>query len=137
MKIFLLPLCAAMLVSGPVLASDPCPKFSPGDAYPWQTGERMPGDFWADALIDVDSKGTPTRCRTGAGNMKREQRFWYCNAVMKDARYSPVIKDGVAVSFKVKTVFVLPGRRHREADKAARSRFFAEHPEEKTICYPD
>ena len=136
MRYFLLPLCAAILISGPAAANDPCPKFSPGDAYPWQTNDKMPGDSWADALVDVDSKGAPIRCRTAAGNMKPEKRFWYCNAIMKDARYPPVIKDGVAVPFTVKTVLVLPGRKHSDADKAARKRFFAEHPNERTVCYP-
>ena len=136
MKPARLPLaCAALLAGLPAAAQDHCPVLKPGDSYPWQTTEHMPGDFWADLLIDLDAKGRPIRCRIAAGNLKNELGFWFCNAMMKDGQYEPILKDGVAVPGTVKRHMTMPGKRHRDADKAARKRYLAAHPHEKR-CYP-
>ncbi|TGX52564.1 hypothetical protein E5A73_12970 [Sphingomonas gei] len=94
----------------------------------------MPGDFWADMLIDLDAKGKPLRCRIAKGNLKNELGFWFCNAMMKDGEYEPVLQDGVAVTGTVKRQMRMPGKRRRDADAAARKRYLAAHPEEKA-CY--
>jgi hypothetical protein len=36
----------------------------------------------------------------------------------------------------VKSNFLLIGRKHRQADEVARKRYFAEHPDERSSCYP-
>ncbi len=126
---------AVLLIAGPAIAQDRCPKLAPGDSYPWQSSEPMPGDFWADMLIDLDAKGKPLRCRIAKGNLKNELGFWFCNALMKDGLYEPILRDGVAVPGTVKRHMRMPGKRRRDADEAARKRYLAAHPEEKR-CYP-
>jgi len=128
-------LAAALLAAGPVAAVSRCPPFTPGQSYPWQSDATMPGDFWADMLIDLDAKGKPLRCRIAKSNLKNELGFWFCNALMKDGAYEPVMQDGVAVPGTVRRHMRMPGKRHREADEAARKRYMAAHPEEKE-CYP-
>jgi hypothetical protein len=95
----------------------------------------MPGDFWADMLIDLDAKGKPLRCRIAKSNLKNELGFWFCNAMMKDGAYTPVMQDGVAVPGTVRRHMRMPGKRGRQADEAARKRYLAAHPGEKA-CYP-
>jgi hypothetical protein len=131
----LLPCLASLLAAGPVAANQGCPALTPGQSYPWQTNETLPGDFWADMLIDLDAQGKPLRCRIAKGNLKNELGFWFCNALMKDGQYTPVMQDGVAVPGTVRRHMRMPGKRHREADEAARKRYLAAHPDEKR-CYP-
>jgi hypothetical protein len=126
---------AAVLVSGPVAAHPDCPTLVPGQSYPWQTDETMAGDFWAEMLIDLDAKAKPLRCRIAKGNFKNELGFWACNALMRDGQYEPVTQDGIAVAGTVKRHMRILGKRHREADAAARKRYLVAHPEEKR-CYP-
>jgi hypothetical protein len=136
MKAIRLPLpFALLLAAAPAAAQDLCPVLKPGAYYPWQSDARMPGDFWADLLIDLDANAKPIRCRIAAGNLKNELGFWFCNAMMKDGSYTPILKDGVAVPGTVKRHMQMPGKRHRDADKAARKRYLAAHPQEKR-CYP-
>jgi hypothetical protein len=136
MKVARLPLPFALsLIAVPAAAQDLCPVLKPGNFYPWQATERMPGDFWADLLIDLDAKGKPIRCRIAAGNLKHELGFWFCNTMLKDGVYEPIVRDGVAVPGTVKRHMTMPGKRRRDADKAARKRYLAAHPQEKR-CYP-
>jgi hypothetical protein len=52
-------------------------------------------------------------------------------------QYDPVMKDGVAVPGTITTKTVMMGMRHRDANAAARKRWFKEHPEERWDCYPE
>jgi hypothetical protein len=47
------------------------------------------------------------------------------------------MKDGVAVPGTITTKTVMVGMRHREANAAARKRWFKEHPGERWDCYPE
>ena len=60
-----------------------------------------------------------------------------CGAMQVQGAYSPVMKDGVAVPGTITTKTVMVGMRHREANAAARKRWFKEHPGERWDCYPE
>lgn len=117
--------------------ADQCPTREPGEFYPWQTSEVMPGDEWAELHIDLDAQGRPKNCRVGKNKLKPETGFYMCRAMMAQANYEPVEKDGVAVEGTVTRKFFLNGRQHQRAEAAARKKFFKDNPQERPSCYPD
>jgi hypothetical protein len=125
-------------VSAPSWADTPCKRIPPGALYPWQTSERMQGDQWATLSIDIDTKGRPLNCRIIAGYIKDDELgHWFCNAVTRDGRFDPVVKDGQPVAGTVTRTMTLRGRRHTSQDDAARKAFFRENPTERAACYPE
>ena len=127
---------AALASAGAAAASD-CPTFRPGQAYPWQTSEKlMPGDQWAWLFIDLDAKGKPTGCKVGEHKYQPETGFWMCRAMMASGEFEPVMKDGVAVEGTVKRFMTLPGRQRQRAEQAARKQWFKDNPHERPSCYP-
>jgi hypothetical protein len=132
-------LVSVAFFSGTALAAadKACPPHRPGQAYPWQSAEVMPGDEWADLYIDLDAKGRPTNCRIGKHKLNKESGFWMCRAMTAQGQFEPVMKDGVAVPGTVTRHFFLAGRKHRQIEAAARKQFFKDHPEERSSCYPD
>lgn len=126
----------ALLSSAAVSAADSCPEFRPGQAYPWQKGELMPGDQWAYLLVDLDAKGRPKDCRVGKHKYKPEMGFWFCRAVLAQGGFEPIMKDGVAVEGTVTRFISMPGRQRQRAEEAARKQWFKDHPEERPSCYP-
>ena len=93
----------------------------------------MSGDRWAWVYIDVDENGRPTQCRMGETNIREsELRFFACKTIKED--WHPVTD---LKSTTVKRLFNIHGPRHKEANRKARKRFFAEHPNERPTCYPE
>ena len=128
-------ICAA--TSAQAADKTPCPHFRPGEPYPWVVNETMSGDQWGDLSVDLDTKGKPSGCRAIKGNLKPEMGFWVCRSILAQGEFDPVMKDGVPIAGSRIQHFVLEGMRHRDADAAARKRWFAAHPGERQDCYPD
>ena len=126
----------ALVIAQAATATSSCPVLTPGALYPWQTKEIVSGDRWAEVSIDINAKGEPLRCRMGKNNLESDMGFWVCRSMMSYAKFDQVKKDGVLVGNTVKSTFLLIGRNHRQADDAARKRYFAEHPGERSSCYP-
>jgi hypothetical protein len=138
MSRFVMALSFVAVVTGSsAIAGAPCPAHQPGAAYPWSVDQLVTGDKWAEISLDVDANGKATACRILKSNMSREDNFWTCGAMQAQGQYSPVMKDGVAVSGTIKTKMVVEGMRHRDANAAARKRWFREHPQERWDCYPE
>jgi hypothetical protein len=128
---------ASMTGSAPAFAGNPCPPHQAGEPYPWEIRGQISGDQWAEVSLDLDAKGKATACRVLKSNMSREDNFWVCGAMQVQGQYDPVMKDGVAVPGTITTKTVMMGMRHRDANAAARKRWFKEHPEERWDCYPE
>jgi hypothetical protein len=127
----------AALASASAVAADDCPAFRPGQAYPWQTDEKlMPGDQWAWLFIDLDEQGKPKNCRVGEHKYQPETGFWMCRAMMAQGSFEPVMKDGLAVEGTVKRFMTVAGRQRQRAEEAARKQWFKDHPQERPSCYP-
>jgi hypothetical protein len=128
----------AVTTPSPVTASGaPCPPHRPGDPYPWVVNEKMSGDQWGDLSIDLDAKGHVTGCRAINGNLEPEMGFWICRSISAQGEFDPIMKDGMPIAGSRIRPFVLEGMRHRDANAAARKRWFAAHPTERESCYPD
>lgn len=130
-------LLLSFVVSSPLAASTPCPPHKAGEAYPWEVKDLMDGDHWADVAIDVDAKGKPTGCKVVKGNLESDDGFFVCRSMTAQGEFDPVMKDGAAVAGTIQTHMVLQGMRHRDANAAARKRWFATHPDERQSCFPD
>jgi hypothetical protein len=128
---------AIIVLSTEAAAAEQCPEREPGEFYPWQTSEVMPGDEWAELHIDLDAQGRPKNCRVGKSKLKPETGFFMCRAMMAQGNFEPVTKDGVAVEGTVKRNFFLAGRQHRRVEQEARKKFFKDNPNERPSCYPD
>ena len=128
---------AIISMSSGAWTADQCPKFEPGQFYPWQTSEVMPGDEWAELHVDLDAKGRPKNCRVGKNKLKPESGYYMCRAMMAQANYEPIVKDGVAVEGTVTRNFFMAGRAHRRAEEVARKKFFKDNPQERPSCYPE
>ena len=123
--------------SSSVAAGTACSPHQAGAAYPWEVDEQFSGDQWAEVSLDLNAQGKATACRVLKSNMSREDNFWVCGAMQVQGQYDPVMKDGVAVPGTLQTKTVMLGMRHREANAAARKRWFKEHPQERWDCYPE
>jgi hypothetical protein len=96
----------------------------------------LPGDEWAYLLIDLDAQGRPKNCRVGKHQYQPETGFWMCRAMMEQAGFEPVMKNGMAIEGTVTRFMMLPGRQRQREEEAARKQFFKDHPEERPSCYP-
>ena len=138
MRILLLVAIAMTNISSAAAnAGASCPPHQGGAPYPWSSNELMTGDKWAEVELDVDATGTATSCRVVKSNMSREDNFGVCGAMQVQGQYDPPMKDGTLIAGKVQTKMLLEGMRHRDADMAARKRWFREHPQERWACYPE
>ena len=127
---------AALSFSTTVNAA-PCPQLVPGVPYPWDVQGHFSGDKWADVSIDIDEAGKVTGCRVLKSNMDSEERFWTCGAVRAQGKYPPTMNNGVPTRVTRESKIVQIGMRHRQANSAARKRWFKEHPQERWDCYPE
>jgi hypothetical protein len=113
-------------------------KFTPGEPYPWESSELMPGDEYARVYLTVDHSGHASTCRIGETNIYSKDRRWYlCNSYKTDWYTHPLVKDGKSVEAQVRHYVVITGTRHLDHDWAAGKRWFQLHPEESRKCYPD
>jgi hypothetical protein len=128
---------AVFVVARPAMAGTACPPHQPGAGYPWEVEGHFSGDQEADVSLDLDVSGKATACRILKSNMSREDNFWVCGAMQAQGQYNPVMKDGVAVPGTIQTSMLVQGMRHRDANAAARKRWFREHPQERWDCYPE
>jgi hypothetical protein len=126
-----------LAASSPAISGTACPPHQPGAPYPWEVQGQFSGDQWTEVELDLDAKGKATGCRVLKSNMSSEDNFWVCGAMQVQGQYDPVMKDGVAVPGTIKSKTVMMGMRHREANAAARKRWFREHPTERWDCYPE
>ena len=130
-------LLLSLVIASPLAAKTPCPPHKAGQGYPWYVPELMEGDQWADVAIDLDPKGNVTGCKIVKGNLEGDDGFFVCRAMTAQGEFDPVKKDGVAVAGTIQRHMELQGMRHRDANAAARKRWFAAHPDERESCYPD
>jgi hypothetical protein len=137
MRIFCSLAACATLLSNSALASEACPKWEPGQSYPWQIGGILPDDQYAQVYVDIDEQGRPLKCYIGKSNIPKDDRFWVCKAYLDDWHARPIIKDGRAVRGTVHRETILTGDRHQKANREARKRYFREHPAERPECYPE
>jgi hypothetical protein len=62
-------------------------------------------------------------------------RFFACKAFTDDWKPASAVEP--VPGSVVKRLFIMPGPNHEKADKDARKRFFAEHPDQRPECYPE
>lgn len=133
---------AALAVSPPTQAQEvskaPCPTFTPGQPYPWEVRETLPGDQWAWVYLLIDKKGRATDCRIGEGNVRdKDSRGIICMSFQKNWYTKPILKDGKPVEGWFKRYFVIKGTKHEVHDLDARKLYFQQHPNERPECYPE
>jgi hypothetical protein len=128
---------ALTLASSASFAATPCPALRPGEPYPWTSDEFVTGDKWADMELDLDATGKVVGCRITKSNMTSEDGFFVCASMKVQGREQPVMKDGLAVPGSIPSKMMMQGIRHRDADMAARKKWFREHPQERWNCYPE
>jgi hypothetical protein len=125
---------AASLGLASAAAADPsCPKA--GYTYPWMIEDLMAGDSYADVYIDIDRSGRPLSCKYGQTNFHGEELFWVCNAFMEQFRTKPPVDLAKGERTTVMRTMVDYGDAHRKAEKKAKKKYFAEHPDERASCY--
>ena len=96
----------------------------------------MSGDRYADIYLDIDSQGKPTGCRMGKNNIPGDDKFFVCQAFMRQWSTNPQAAPGKTGPTTVERQYFEYGMRHADAERAARKKFFREHPYERPECYP-
>jgi hypothetical protein len=124
----------SLSAAAPIAAKQPCPARPPGP-LPWAIEGTMSGDRFADVYIDIDDHGQPTACRMGQNNIPGDNKFWICQAFMTQFRTQTPAADGQP-RHTILRKYGEFGMRHSDAESAARSKFFREHPSERPECYP-
>ena len=111
-----------------------CPAMTAA-SLSWAITEVMSGDRYADVYIDLNEKGRATACRLGQNNLLGDDKFWVCNAFAQrwSARAAARAEAGPVT---VKRRWIEYGPKHAAAEKAARDKYFREHPYERPECYP-
>jgi hypothetical protein len=139
MKLFIvLGVATAIAAQAPNPSQPPCPTFTPGQPYPWQSREAMKGDQWAWVHLFIDKQGHAKDCRIGDTNVGSKDTRWYiCNSFKNNWYTKPLMKDGKPIEGWFKRYLIITNGRHLDTDAKARTRFFAEHPEERRECYPE
>jgi|SRR4051794_26249064 len=120
-------------------AEERCPFREQGD-YPWSAmvPRVVDGDLWAWVYLDLDKRGQPLRCYIGQTNLSApETRSNVCRSFVATWQATPLMNDGKAVAGTTRRFFIIMGRRHEKLFDEARTRWFAEHPEESADCYSD
>jgi hypothetical protein len=122
---------------GPNGIQTPCPTFTPGQPYPWESGNAGPGDQWTSVFLLIDKHGHATDCRIGEGNIRnKDTRGKICMSFVKNWYTKPILKDGKPVEGWFKRLFIIAGTKHKMSDLEARKSFFEQHPDERPECYP-
>lgn len=139
---------AALFIPMTANAGAACPASKYPPPYPWFIGDTMPGDLYADIYLDIDKAGKPIACRMGKNNIPGDDKFFICNAFIEQWKTSPQPNDPAVgppppnlprnspIIATVHRQLITPGEQHEKAERAARERFFREHPEERQECYP-
>ena len=137
-----------MIIASPASAKEPCPPTKYPPPYPWLIGDTMPGDRFADIYLDIDKAGKPINCRMGKNNIPGDDKFFVCKAFIEQWTTSPRPNDpavgpppanlprGTPIKATVHRQLIMYGEQHAKAERAARERFFQQHPEERAECYP-
>jgi len=118
-------------------AAERCP-FREEGTYPWSSAipSIVSGDLWAWVYLDLDKRGQPLRCYIGESNLAApETKSNACRSFVSSWRAIPLMKDGHAVAGTTRRFFIIMGRRHEKLFDEARTRWFAEHPDESAECY--
>jgi hypothetical protein len=135
MRLVICPALAFLAIASPAIAKEPCPPRETG-TYPWAVKGLMNGDLWGWVYLELDKDRRVQRCLMGENNIHDDQlRFFACRAFTQD--WEPAKATDVAPGSTVKRLFVMAGEDHLKANRAARKRFFQEHPEERSECYPE
>lgn len=129
------PMFASLLAASAAPAKDACPARQGSDT-PWDTHGIMPGDKWAWVYLTIDTIGRPTTCGIGENNMSPGLRGKVCRSFIRNWRAEPMLRDGKPVKATIKRKFLTYGKQHEKANREARKRYFLEHPEERSECYP-
>jgi hypothetical protein len=134
--IVLFAACTAVFHAAAAQAAQ-CPDLVPGAPYPWEVKGHFSGDQHAELSIDVDEAGKVTGCRVIKSNRSREDNFWTCASMRVQGREPPEMRNGVAVKATRTIQMTTIGMRHRQANSAARKKWFKEHRQERWDCYPE
>ena len=147
-----LVICIALglaAIASPAFPKEPCPPNKYPPPYPWLVEGPMYGDEYGEIYIDIDKAGKPVGCRMGRNNIPGDNKFFVCQAFMDQWRTSPRPNDPAVgpppanlpanspVKATVHRTFISYGADHEKAERNARKRFFQQHPDERTECYPD
>jgi len=131
-------IAAACLFALPTsaLADDAsCPAREVG-TYPWTDNGVLKGDLYARVYLKIGKNGRPQQCLMGDNNIRdRDLRYFVCKAFTDD--WKAAQPGDAAPGTTAERFTVMPGPDHEKADKEARKRFFAEHPDERPACYPE
>jgi hypothetical protein len=130
---------AAAVASSGAIAAAECPQFTPGQSYPWESHELMPGDQYAWVYLLIDKKGRATDCRIGETNIRgSDARGILCMSFVKNWYTKPILNDaGEPVEGWFKRYFLEIGVKHQSRDLEARKLYFQQHPEVRPECYPE
>ena len=141
-------LIAAVAFGSPALAKGACAPNKYHRPYPWEIDTLMKGDESADIYLDLDKSGKPINCRMGQNNIPQDDRFWVCKAFLDQFSTTPPSRDetagpppanlppGSPIKGTIYRKYVAYGEQHDDSERAARKRFFQQHPEERSDCYP-
>jgi hypothetical protein len=136
-----IPLAALLAMPSLAAASSgtPCPKqWGPGEMFPWESEEIMPGDQWANLRLDIDEKGRATGCRIEATNIhSANTKYAVCYSFKKNWYTDPILENGKPVAKTVRTQFIIRGSKHEKREEKARQQFFRDNPGERRECYPN
>jgi len=96
----------------------------------------MDGDYWAWVYLVIGKDHRVEKCLMGDNNIHDDQlRFFACKAFTDG--WDPANANDVQPGQEIKRFFVIPGGKHEKANKDARKKFFADHPNERPECYPE
>ncbi|HEY4070590.1 MAG TPA: hypothetical protein VGM04_03425 [Sphingomicrobium sp.] len=133
MRKYLSVFCALSVSSAaPAAAREACPARSTAPLA-WAIDEVMSGDLYADIYLDVNEEGRPTACRMGRTNILGDDKFFVCKAFMDQWSTQAPRPAGRTT---VKRQYIEYGMKHADAERAARNRYFLEHPYQRPECYP-
>jgi hypothetical protein len=122
----------------PSTERQPCPSFTPGKPYPWESREILPGDQWVWVYLLIDKRGRATDCRIGEGNIRdKDRRGIICMSFQKNWYTKPILKDGQPIEGWFKRYFIITGTKHQMRDLEARRLYLQQHPNERPECYPE
>ena len=142
-------LAIALAVTSPAAAKPSCPANKYKSPYPWLVDQLMDGDEYADVYIDVDHAGKPVSCRIGQSNIQGDDKFFVCKAFLEQWSTAPTsdnptigppppnLPSHSVITGTVYRKYVAYGDKHEKAERLARKKFFQEHPEERSECYPN
>ena len=125
----------AWTAATPAPAKEPCPAVR--TPVPWAINGFMSGDRYAEIYLDIDEHGKPTGCRMGQNNILGDDKFWICKAFMDQWSMQQPVGTGKTSATTVMRRYIEYGMKHDDAENAARSKYFREHPSERPECYPN